>query len=190
MWRTRAQAAILEAEGDAAGAAVLIDGLTQAYGRHGLEDERLWGLLDAGAIRAPFDRQGAIDAYTRAASLANEIGAEGRERIAARALRRLGVRAWRRGRDNTAGVGLASLSARELEVARHAAGGASNREIAEALVLSPKTVERHVTNILAKVGARNRTELAALVHSHPAGESTASARRTGQPGSAGTGFSR
>ena len=44
------------------------------------------------------------------------------------------------------------------------AEGSSNREIAETLVLSPKTVERHVTNILAKLGARNRTELASLVH--------------------------
>jgi DNA-binding NarL/FixJ family response regulator len=38
-------------------------------------------------------------------------------------------------------------------------------EIGEALVLSHKTVERHVTNILAKLGLRNRTELASLVRS-------------------------
>jgi DNA-binding NarL/FixJ family response regulator len=45
------------------------------------------------------------------------------------------------------------------------AEGASNREIGEALVVSPKTVERHVTNILAKLGLRNRTELASLLRS-------------------------
>jgi DNA-binding NarL/FixJ family response regulator len=45
------------------------------------------------------------------------------------------------------------------------AGGDSNREIAEALLVSPKTVERHITNVLAKLGLRNRTELAALVRS-------------------------
>jgi DNA-binding NarL/FixJ family response regulator len=56
-----------------------------------------------------------------------------------------------------------SLSAREQTVARLAADGASNREIAAALFVSPKTVERHLTNILAKVGLRNRTELAGLV---------------------------
>jgi hypothetical protein len=44
------------------------------------------------------------------------------------------------------------------------AEGSSNREIADLLALSPKTVERHLTNSLAKLGARNRTELAALVH--------------------------
>ena len=40
------------------------------------------------------------------------------------------------------------------------AGGATNREIADLLFLSPKTVERHVSNVLKKLGARNRTELA------------------------------
>jgi DNA-binding NarL/FixJ family response regulator len=55
------------------------------------------------------------------------------------------------------------LTEREREIAGMAAIGDSNQEIAEALFLSPKTVERHVTNILAKLGLRNRTEVAALV---------------------------
>jgi len=73
--------------------------------------------------------------------------------------RRLGVRTWRRSR---AGGGTA-LSEREREIAALVAGGASNPEIAQALYLSRKTVERHVSNILAKVGARNRVELATLL---------------------------
>jgi DNA-binding NarL/FixJ family response regulator len=58
---------------------------------------------------------------------------------------------------------LSSLTERELEVARLAASGERNRDIAKTLFLSPKTVERHVTNALRKVGARNRTELAGML---------------------------
>jgi DNA-binding NarL/FixJ family response regulator len=58
---------------------------------------------------------------------------------------------------------LSSLTEREREVVRLAASGERNRDIAKTLFLSPKTVERHVTNALRKVGARNRTELVALL---------------------------
>jgi DNA-binding NarL/FixJ family response regulator len=52
------------------------------------------------------------------------------------------------------------LTDRELEILRHLAGGESNREIARALFLSEGTVKNHVTNILAKLGARDRTQAA------------------------------
>jgi DNA-binding CsgD family transcriptional regulator len=58
------------------------------------------------------------------------------------------------------------LSERELEVLRLLAAGKSNREIAEALVISLNTVLRHVTHILQKTGAANRTEAAAYAHRH------------------------
>jgi pimeloyl-ACP methyl ester carboxylesterase/DNA-binding CsgD family transcriptional regulator len=54
----------------------------------------------------------------------------------------------------------AGLSSRELEVLRLIAAGRSNPQIAEALVISLNTVQRHVSNILAKTGAANRTEAA------------------------------
>jgi hypothetical protein len=44
---------------------------------------------------------------------------------------------------------------------RDRCSAASNVEIAQAVFLSRKTVERHLTNVFAKVGVRNRTELAA-----------------------------
>lgn len=50
------------------------------------------------------------------------------------------------------------LSAREQEVLRVLAQGASNQEIAEALVIAPNTVKRHVGTILAKLGVHNRTQ--------------------------------
>ena len=55
------------------------------------------------------------------------------------------------------------LTAREREIATLVARALTNRQIAEELVLSERTVESHVRNILAKLGAANRTELATLV---------------------------
>ena len=52
------------------------------------------------------------------------------------------------------------LTDRELEVLRHLAAGRSNREIARAVFLSEGTVKNHVTSILAKLGARDRTQAA------------------------------
>jgi DNA-binding NarL/FixJ family response regulator len=52
------------------------------------------------------------------------------------------------------------LSDRELGVVRLLAEGASNREIAAALFLAEGTVKNHVTNVLAKLGARDRTQAA------------------------------
>jgi DNA-binding NarL/FixJ family response regulator len=52
------------------------------------------------------------------------------------------------------------LSIRETEVLRLIATGKSNPQIAAELVISLNTVQRHVSNILAKTGAANRTEAA------------------------------
>jgi DNA-binding NarL/FixJ family response regulator len=51
-----------------------------------------------------------------------------------------------------------SLTARELEVLRLIAQGQQNKEIAAALVISERTVKFHVSSILGKLGAGNRTE--------------------------------
>jgi two-component system response regulator NreC len=51
------------------------------------------------------------------------------------------------------------LTDREQEVLRHVAEGASNDEIAAALVISPKTVARHRENIMQKLGLHSRSEL-------------------------------
>ncbi len=55
------------------------------------------------------------------------------------------------------------LSEREYEVAQLVAAGLTNRQIAQQLVLAPKTISAHVTHILAKLGAARRTEIAAWV---------------------------
>ena len=53
------------------------------------------------------------------------------------------------------------LTPREAEILGYLAAGKANADIAETLVLSVRTVERHVTNAYAKIGARNRSEATA-----------------------------
>ena len=54
----------------------------------------------------------------------------------------------------------ADLTEREIEVLRLIAQGATNREIAEALVISEGTVKNHISNILSRLGLRDRTQAA------------------------------
>jgi DNA-binding CsgD family transcriptional regulator len=58
------------------------------------------------------------------------------------------------------------LTEREVEVLRLIAAGKSNREIAQELSISLKTVARHISNIFAKTSAANRTEAAAYAARH------------------------
>jgi DNA-binding NarL/FixJ family response regulator len=60
--------------------------------------------------------------------------------------------------------GLDELSPRELEVLGLVAGGSTNREIAEALYLSPLTVKTHVSRILTKLRARDRVQLVVIAY--------------------------
>jgi DNA-binding NarL/FixJ family response regulator len=58
------------------------------------------------------------------------------------------------------------LTHREREIVTLAAGGLSNREIAQRLVVSVRTVENHLYRASAKLGTTDRAELAALLHGH------------------------
>jgi len=58
------------------------------------------------------------------------------------------------------------LTERELEVLRLIANGATNREIAEALVVSQGTVKNHVSNILSRLGLRDRIQAALYAYDH------------------------
>jgi DNA-binding NarL/FixJ family response regulator len=62
-------------------------------------------------------------------------------------------------RETRARAALASLTPRQQEVARLAARGQTNRQIARALVVSPETVKTHVRHTLDKFGLRSKTEL-------------------------------
>jgi DNA-binding NarL/FixJ family response regulator len=59
-----------------------------------------------------------------------------------------------------------SLTEREREVLRLLVEGLDNAAIAEALCVTPKTVEYHVTNILSKLGVVSRLEAVVWIHNH------------------------
>ena len=58
------------------------------------------------------------------------------------------------------------LTQREVEVLRLIARGKTDREIADELVVSVRTVTTHVSNILNKTDAANRTEATSYAHEH------------------------
>ena len=97
--------------------------------------------------------------------------ARGHLRLAAEGFDALGSRMWGeraraelRASGQHLGPGIAAtideLTPQELQLARIVAGGATNREAAQALFVSPKTVEAHLGAIYRKLGMRSRTELA------------------------------
>ncbi|MEL6927146.1 MAG: response regulator transcription factor [Cyanobacteria bacterium J06600_6] len=61
---------------------------------------------------------------------------------------------------------LAELSPRETEVLNLIATGANNREIAQCLYISEKTVKNHITSILSKLNLRDRTQAAIFAHNY------------------------
>jgi DNA-binding CsgD family transcriptional regulator len=116
-----------------------------------------------------FDAAGAgYDAALARLELASVLRVLGRDGPAAKAEARAGKALEELGaRAPQARVG--GLSAREGEVLRLVARGLSNAEIARELVLSVRTVERHVANVYLKIGASGRTARAvatAWAHAH------------------------
>ena len=69
----------------------------------------------------------------------------------------------RRGRGESEvpeGLRALGVTSREVDVLKLVVAGASNKRIAEELVLSPKTVERHLSSLFTRLGVANRRELA------------------------------
>jgi DNA-binding NarL/FixJ family response regulator len=100
--------------------------------------------------------------------MSDDLGAvRHRDRIDAD-LRRLGRTVHRRTRPGSRGSdGIAALTGRELEVAELIRSHATNREIANELFLSLKTVETHIRNIFNKLGVTSRAEIARTLTAHP-----------------------
>jgi DNA-binding CsgD family transcriptional regulator len=110
-------------------------------------------LAEAGQ-RAEAERE-----WSQAVQVADELGAVPLRSALADLGRR--ARLGRQSGGDGSGV-LSGLTGREREVLRLLVAGRSNREIAAALFIAPKTASVHVSNILGKLGAASRTEAAAI----------------------------
>lgn len=143
-------------------AACLFDRLEVDLQRGGAVLQGMWLRLDRARVLGAVDLAGTTVSCDEVADWAARVGAVNLRAVAQRQLRSLGARPWRRG----VGAG-ERLSEREREVAALVAEGLTNPEIAQRLFLSRKTVERHVSHVLVKLSARNRTELAAAWRSPP-----------------------
>jgi DNA-binding NarL/FixJ family response regulator len=115
-------------------------------------DEYVFGALRAGASGFLLKDAPADDLVA-----AIRIIAEGEALLAPAVTRRV-IDAFIRAspEEDRGAAGPPTLTARELEVLRLIARGLSNTEIAQALVLSKATVKTHVSNVLAKLNARDR----------------------------------
>jgi DNA-binding CsgD family transcriptional regulator len=147
--------ATLLAAGRTVQAAAALGRLAERLAAAGMHREALWADLDRAAALSAHDSDAAVAIYRSVAARARAWGVSTDLQVAQQRLRELGARMA----PPRPVPGPLGLSPRELEVARMAASGASNPEIAATLFLSRKTVERHVSSALAKVGARNRTDL-------------------------------
>jgi DNA-binding CsgD family transcriptional regulator len=155
------------AEGDADTAAEQISRALEIHRTLDVPYERAEIGLRAGvALAAAGEREVAVERLVDAYRCARKLGARPVAAEAARQMAELGESiATRLGSRAEADVQGSGLTRRELEVMRLVAVGRTNREIAQELFLSPRTVDMHVRNILRKLDCRSRVEAA-----HRAGE--------------------
>ncbi|MFF3499805.1 helix-turn-helix transcriptional regulator [Streptomyces sp. NPDC003247] len=121
------------------------------------------GLLLSRTLAARGRDEEALAAARHAKRLAESCGARHLRQQAVDVQRRLGARQPRTAREPH-GTG-PPMSVREREIARLVALGLSNGDIARALVVSPKTVEAHLTRVFRKTGVRSRAALIAVMTS-------------------------
>ncbi|NPC44130.1 LuxR family transcriptional regulator [Nocardioides sp. zg-1230] len=108
-------------------------------------------------LRREGRRLDARDELRTAHGLLSDMGAEGYAERAARELRATGEHPRKRGAQPTD-----ALTAQEAHIARLVATGATSREVAAQLFLSPRTIEAHLRSIFRKLGITSRRQLKAM----------------------------
>jgi DNA-binding CsgD family transcriptional regulator len=114
------------------------------------------------------ETEAAVELLMAAASFLDSCGAHRWRDEAERELGRLGRRPHRRTTPGSAANGVASLTAREREIADLVAQRLTNPEIAQRMFLSTKTVETHLRNAFRKLDVSSRGELTRLLESSSA----------------------
>jgi DNA-binding CsgD family transcriptional regulator len=147
-----ARGTILAADGDLEGAEEVLLEAVSVGETAGMPLRLGRSLLTLGSVQRRLrKKQAAGETLDEAMEIFERLGAGVWAERARRELGRIGGRIAAR----------AELSATETEIAELVGAGRSNREVAEALHLSPKTVEWNLSKIYRKLGVRSRTELAA-----------------------------
>jgi DNA-binding NarL/FixJ family response regulator len=147
----------------AASTVELASGETENALSHARESYRLWS-----EIRSPYESTRARVVLARALrELGDEDSATAELAAARRTFAEVGATPAAEEVDRLLRRTLpGGLTEREVEVLRLVAEGKSNPDIARDLVLSQKTVERHLSNIFTKLDVSSRTAAAAYAHEH------------------------
>jgi DNA-binding CsgD family transcriptional regulator len=160
----RARAALLLREGSFACAAEHAQGSAEEAEAAEQPIQAARSRLLAGvALQQAGASEAAVEQLRRAEEAFGRHGAWRYRDQAARALRQLGVRVAAEQRRGGAQAGLSALSRRELTVAELVHEGRTNRQIAEELSISLKTVENHLAKAFRRLEISSRSQLAMLV---------------------------
>lgn len=156
-----ARGMVARAQGETETAAQALAEAIDRFDAAGLPHERVAAQLEAVEVHRDAGRvQSARREAEAAHRAATDLGAAAERSRAEGQLARL----------RTGGPGVCGLTAREAQIVGLIAAGRSNREIAEALVLSVRTVERHVSNIYLKLGVSGPSARTAAVARVGAGQ--------------------